>query len=481
MRQRSSLAPLFFATTLVVPGCQTSPDDPASDTEPPAEESSGGEPGGGEVTPERIASGGDCPAPTGPGTEHGGDVTADETWTAADGPHRITSNLRVLATVTVEPCVHVVVDAGVTIEVGSSSAPGTLVARGEVTDDEVLPILFEAAQADAPWGRMWVWATGELDLSVAGLVDGGAAQNDEPGALVVQGVATGTNGGTVTASTTLDRVLIAGSRSHGLNLDGWGALTEASTQVWIRDGGSDTAPSAVRIEPGVGDSLPTQLEISGNVRDEILVRTSKAFMRDDTWADHGVPYRQLGILYLNPGEYADKATLTLEPGVTVAFEESAGSGIIVGSADTRQGVLVADGTTDAPIVFTSAKDAPAAGDWMGVVFSYVPLSGNHIGHARVEYAGGESGHDGYGCGPMDNDAAIIVHGQAPDDGPPAAVVSDTEFADIAGDTVIVSGWTGDGPNLSDGNTFGSGTPQCKVSEPRTDTGACDGTPPLCSP
>lgn len=480
MQQRLVCASTFVAMTIALAGC-LGPDDGESDTELAMEDSTGDQPGGGPVTPERIASGGDCSPAMGAGTEHGGDVTADEVWAAADGPHRITANLRVLATVTVEPCVHVVVDPGVTIEVGSSSAPGTLVAQGEATDDEVLPILFEATQPDAPWGRMWVWPTGVLELSVAGLVDGGAAQSDELGALVVQGVATGTNGGDVTPSTTLDRVLITRSRSHGLNLDGWAALTEASTQVWIRDGGSDSAPSAVRIEPGVGYSLPTGLEISGNLRDEIVVRTSKAFMRDDTWADHGVPYRQLGILYLNPGEYGALATLTIEPGVTVAFDESAGTGIIVGSSDTREGMLVADGTEDAPILLTSAQDGPAAGDWMGVVFSYVPQTGSIIRHARIEYAGAESGHNGYGCGPMDNDAAIIVHGRMPDDTPPDAVVTDTEFADIAGGTVIVSGWTGDGPNLSERNVFGAGTPACKVSRPKGDTGSCDGEPPLCWP
>jgi hypothetical protein len=105
------------------------------------------------------------------------------------------------------------------------------------------------------------------------------------------------------------------------------------------------------------------VEISGNLRDEILVETSKALMRDDTWANHGVPYRQRGILYVNSGIDGTSATLSIESGVTVAFDESAGSG------------------------------NPAAGDWMGVVSRYVPTVGSTISYAHIEYAGGDSGHD----------------------------------------------------------------------------------------
>src|SRR5690606_27341043 len=227
-----------------------------------------------------------------------------------------------------------------------------------------------------------VWPMGELEMSVAGILHGGGATTDDVGALVVRGVASGTNHGEPVPSTTLDRVLVSGSASHGLHLSGWGALSDASTEVWIRDGGSESAPSAVRTEPGVVSSLPPALEVGGNVRDEILVQTSKAFMRDDRWADHAVPYRQIGILYVNSGEDGRSATLTIDPGVTVTFEDAAGSGIIVGSSDARPGALVAEGTEAAPIAFTSAEETPAPGDWMGVIFQHVTAS-SRIAHASI--------------------------------------------------------------------------------------------------
>ena len=47
-----------------------------------------------------------------------------------------------------------------------------------------------------------------------------------------------------------------------------------------------------------------------------------------------------------------------------------------------------------------------------------------------------------------------------------AAVGQVSPQETAGATVIVSGWYGDGPNFATGNTFGSATPACKVSQPR---------------
>jgi hypothetical protein len=469
---------LCLLGALVILGCPAPAEDPSLDTDATTgdADTTDGDPIG-PVTPELIASRGTCPEVVGQGVTHSGDITADETWAAADGPHHITYHLRVHATLTIEPCALVTIDPGMIIEIGGTTEIGRIVANGEADGDDVRPINFRAAQDGDPWGEINLWPTGELELSIAE-IDGAGANTDYGSALVVNGVAGGTNGGEPVQSTTLDRVLITNAVGHGLELTGWGAFTESSHDVWIRGCGAE----AVRVEPGVAASLPTGLEVEGNARDEILMTTIKAFLRDDTIRDLGVPYRQLGPLYVAPGIDAAPVTLTIEPGVTIAFEESAGTGIIVGSSDARQGVLVAEGTADAPILFTSGTDAPAAGDWMGIVFRYVPLSGNHISFAQLEYAGGESGHNSFGCGPGDNDAAIIVHGQGEEDAAPAPVVDNSAFDHIAGETVIVSGWVSDdGPNLAESNTFGAATPSCKVSRPaRTGAGdVCDGGRDMC--
>jgi hypothetical protein len=250
-----------------------------------------------------------------------------------------------------------------------------------------------------------------------------------------------------------------------------------SNHLWIRNSGSAANPDALRIEPGAVATLPDTLIFSGNMKNDILLHTNKTFLRDDTIVARGVPYRAPVSLYVSPfGAGGAPVTLTIEPGVTLGFSDSAF--LIIGSGADRLGVLDARGRADAKIAFTSAQDVKAAGDWGGITYRYFPTTGNFLEHATIEYTGAESGTTGFGCGPGDNDSAVIIYGQAPDDGPPDQVfISNTSFDFIGGTTVIVSGWTDDsGPDFSEGNTFGANTPPCKVSKPKR-TGAgdvCDG-------
>src|SRR5690606_14622030 len=135
----------------------------------------------------------------------------------------------------------------------------------------------------------------------------------------------------------------------------------------------------------------------------------------DTLVARGVPYVLGTPLYLNPASDGPPSTLTIEPGVTVRFSgDGSEGGIFIGSSPERQGVLVARGTAEAPIVFTSAKETQAAEDWMGLYFRYSPATGNVIEHARIEYAGGFSGAQGFGCGPIENHASVLLLAGRPD-------------------------------------------------------------------
>jgi hypothetical protein len=414
-----------------------------------------------------------CPASarTGTGTDHAATVSADETWTAAGSPHRVASSITLEATVTIEPCAVVLLGANAGISAGNSPKPGKIVAHGAVdtaADGTVSarPITFDALDATMPWGQIAVDTTGTIDFAVVAIAHGGDVVSGQPGALRVIGVAGGSNDGVVTVSTKLDRVLIEASAGIGLNLDAWGALTADSDNLWVRNGGSDKLPYAIKIEPGVAGSLPAHVTATGNKKNEILMQTSKTFTRDDTLKNVGIPYHQVGPLYLNPSADGPFTTLTIEAGVTLAFETSSGSGMRVGSTATRQGKLVAVGTAASPILFTSGNAQKAAGDWQSLSFAHYP-SGNQISYAKIEFAGGASGTNGFGCGGgTNNDDAVFIEGQGMNDvGPDSVFIDHTTFENIAGHEVITSGWTGDGPNFSTGNTFGAGTPACHVSQP----------------
>jgi hypothetical protein len=72
----------------------------------------------------------------------------------------------------------------------------------------------------------------------------------------------------------------------------------------------------------------------------------------------GTTYKLRGIVYI-----VDGATLTIEPGTRIEGEKSSRGALVV----TRGCKLVASGTKDKPIVFTSDAATPTAGDWGGIV------------------------------------------------------------------------------------------------------------------
>ena len=82
------------------------------------------------------------------------------------------------------------------------------------------------------------------------------------------------------------------------------------------------------------------------------------------------------------------AILTIEPGVTLAFES--GLGIGIGYDDSTSGKLVAVGTAQSLITFTSAAASPAAGDWSGIYFWGGTMGGTKIAYANLDYCGSDS-------------------------------------------------------------------------------------------
>lgn len=84
-------------------------------------------------------------------------------------------------------------------------------------------------------------------------------------------------------------------------------------------------------------------------------------------------------------EVKEGATLTIEAGAKLSFE----AGIRL---NVEYGKLVAKGTEDAPITFTSSNSSPAAGDWEGIYFGDKTSAGNVLDHVVIEYAGKEGGY-----------------------------------------------------------------------------------------
>ncbi|RTL55522.1 MAG: hypothetical protein EKK39_02755 [Sphingobacteriales bacterium] len=111
-------------------------------------------------------------------------------------------------------------------------------------------------------------------------------------------------------------------------------------------------------------------------------------------------YKLRGLVYVTEG-----AILTIEPGTKIVGELNKAGGLVI----TRGSKIIADGTADKPIVFTSESPNPQRGDWSGVVLlGQAPTNASFNGQAGVgEIEGGINNADGlglYGLGTSSNPA-----------------------------------------------------------------------------
>ncbi len=102
-----------------------------------------------------------------------------------------------------------------------------------------------------------------------------------------------------------------------------------------------------------------------------------------------VVYKLRGLVYVTNG-----AILTIEPGTKIVGELNRQGGLII----TRSSKIIADGTADKPIVFTSEAATPQRGDWSGMVLlGNAPTNSSFNGVQGIgEIEGGINNSDGLG-------------------------------------------------------------------------------------
>ena len=120
-----------------------------------------------------------------------------------------------------------------------------------------------------------------------------------------------------------------------------------------------------------------------------LVDVSGEITEDTTWTAD-TEYVLTEIVFVRG------ATLTIEPGTVIRGLN--GSALVI----DQDAMLMADGTADAPIVFTSNQDSPARGDWGGLVL--LGTATTNIGTGQAEgfpvpptYGGEDDSHN---CGTL---------------------------------------------------------------------------------
>ncbi len=98
-----------------------------------------------------------------------------------------------------------------------------------------------------------------------------------------------------------------------------------------------------------------------------------------TWQNLNVPYTMRNYEFnINEG-----GSLTIMPGVTVLMTENG----YIRVGEYTEGKLVAVGTEEEPIIFTSAMSDKWPGDWQGIQFEEYVTAGSILDHCKVLYGG----------------------------------------------------------------------------------------------
>lgn len=306
---------------------------------------SGGEAGGGDTVVN------ECPdTSTMNPIEHSYEtITAPETW---NGFHHVSTGLTVNAALTLAPCAVVKFDTNAYIVVNNN---GSLKALGTATN----PVVFSSDKTvpkKGDWAGIDIQqdASNDSELKNVIIEYAGDGYGYGRGALQLDGEAAASFEN-VTVRHTGDNYCAIGlqTNSEPAAFDGI-RIEDSKSGLCI---GSDVIGSIGSLTSDVPISVDTQTITSPGI-----------------WQSFGVPYRFDGSLSVN-------AKLTLAAGVTIQMPANTYVSVDNG------GSLITQGTTDAPVTFTSAKDSPGAGDWDAISFGANSSNDNMLTNTVVQYGG----------------------------------------------------------------------------------------------
>lgn len=308
------------------------------------------------------------------GTLHEGVITTDETWRAADNPHRITGQLLVAGpsapTLTIEPGVRVLFARGAGLTIGTRNEPGSLQAVGTASDEiEFMSTL--QFQSHGYWGALqFSHAAGPSRLEHVTIQDCGRTADWPEACLRVIG--TGDTGPVVRD------VTIAFSSGYGFAGAGGGFGPDSRG---LRVLSTRSAP--VRIGPNQVGTLPTDLSFAEQGTVAIEVGGGRLFT-SQAWPALDMPYVVVNTVTVS-GE--GTPTLELRPGTELLFGSA---GEIVVGGENGSGKLTAWGTQSEPVVFSAVNPQP--GSWNGVTFRANASRESLMIRTVVEYGGKANGY-----------------------------------------------------------------------------------------
>jgi parallel beta-helix repeat protein len=306
--------------------------------------------------------------------EHSGSITSDETW--IEGIHIVTGDVYVDDCIlTIAPGAVIRINAGVGIYFGYNGGPSgtTLIANGTAAK----PITFTSSAA--------IKAPG--DWNYIGFFDGTSASTSMQYCIVEYGGGYTSYIGEIhldEVHINIDHCTIQFSEQYGISLTS-GSWFGSFSNNTLKD--NDTYPISIygnyAHTIGTGNTITTDkgIQVYGDDFEQASA----------TWLKQSCSYILAGDLFI---QAVTGAILTIQPGVEIQLTE--GSGIYVAYSGSMFGSLIADGTSQAPIRFTSAapEGSKTAGDWSFIGFYNGSGSNSSFTYCDIEYGGGYSSYTG---------------------------------------------------------------------------------------
>jgi len=155
----------------------------------------------------------------------------------------------------------------------------------------------------------------------------------------------------------------------------WAAFL-AAVPAFGAAAGSAVAPTSIGLPAPSSAPVPEPVRRSEAARNPVLVYGDQVLSEDTVWRGE--------ILVEGVVAVAAQATLNVEPGTIVRFRRKGAQAPTL----VVQGRIVAVGTKEAPVLFTSNFAAPAPGDWQGILLLGSEKK-NQLENCRIE--GAETG------------------------------------------------------------------------------------------
>ena len=326
------------------------------------------------------------------GLAHRSAITASESWLAADGPHYVRGQLHVggtsPVTLTIGEGAQLRFDLGAGLVFDKAGAVlhavGTAAAPIVMTADSAL------ANVDHPvqglWGGILI-SNSQSQVEHVLMSDcGGGGYLIRPlyGCLVVTGLS-GDSPRPVVSDLIIENYI-----ATALTALVRGGLGAGSANITITGGPATLGAAPIIISPNEVGTLPASTTLTGNGRNEIDVLTlppsnitneqydvgDSTISVSQTWPNFGVNYVVLSAIWVGG---SGSPVLTLVPGDTLRFDHTA---LFIGR--NGAGGLVAAGTAQAPILFTSNYTDKFAASWKGIDFASGVLALSKLDHVVME-------------------------------------------------------------------------------------------------